>query len=256
MNAVRKIDRSRSGRQVFDITCRGETIYTVREQIQIALEQIHELSVIRHISLPLQNLTQPGELFFFGPGIDLLTIGSLFIFPVRGNTIFCRLMHFIGADLDLERLTGRTDQCRMQRLVHIRLWHGDIILKSARDRFVHFVDHTKCRITVLDRIHDNTDSKKIVDLIERFALIFHLLIDGIKVFRSAEYFPFYTVFFHKRFDLLHDVRHELTAFGKFFVDMNEQIMIRFGIDIFQAKIFEFALHVRNTETPRKRRINF
>ena len=225
MNAVRKIDRSRAGRQVFDITCRGETIYTVREQIQIALEQIHELSVIRHISLPLQNLTQPGELFFFGPGVDLLTIGSLFIFPVRSNTIFCRLMHFIGADLDLERLTGRTDQCRMQRLVHIRLWHGDIILKSAWDRFVHFMDHTKCRITVLDRIHDNTDSKKIVDLIDRFILILHLLINTEKMFDSAIDLCLDARTFNMRTDLIYDILYISLTFYFSDRDLIHQIII-------------------------------
>ena len=86
-------------------------------------------------------------------------------------------MHLMSADLHLKRLSRRTHQCRMQRLVHIRLWHSDIILKSARNRCIHLVDHTQCRITVLDGIYYNTYSKQVINLVNCFILIHHFLID-------------------------------------------------------------------------------
>ena len=59
MNAVRKINRSRTGRKILHITRRGKYIYLIREQIEICLDGIHELLVIRRICLPFEDLSEP-----------------------------------------------------------------------------------------------------------------------------------------------------------------------------------------------------
>ena len=73
---------------------------------------------------------------------------------------------------------------------------------------------------------------------------------------APEHFPYDAVRLHQIFNLLHDVRHKLSPFGKFFVDVHQQIAVSLGVEIFQAQIFQFALHVRNTQSARQRRINF
>ena len=40
------------------------------------------------------------------------------------------------------------------------------------------MDDTKCRITILDRLNDNTDGKKIIDLIDRLVLVDHLAVNA------------------------------------------------------------------------------
>ena len=80
-------------------------------------------------------------------------------------------MHLIGTDLDLKRLSGRSDQRCVQGLIHIRLRHRDIIFKTAGDRFVHLVDHTQSCVTVFYGVHDDADREDIVDLVQRLVLV-------------------------------------------------------------------------------------
>ena len=66
----------------------------------------------------------------------------------------------------------------MQRLVHIRLRHGDVVLEPARDRRVHLMDHAEGRVAVLDGLHDDADREEIVDLIQGLALVDHFPVDA------------------------------------------------------------------------------
>ena len=46
--------------------------------------------------------------------LALLTIRSLFVLPMGSDTVLSSPMHVIGSDLDLKRLTGRPNKCRMK----------------------------------------------------------------------------------------------------------------------------------------------
>ena len=48
------------------------------------------------------------------------------------------------------------------------------------------MDDTKCRITVFYGIHDNTDRKQIINLIQGLILVDHLLIDAVQMLAAAE----------------------------------------------------------------------
>ena len=65
VNTVGKINGRRACRQSLYFSVGSKTIHTVGKQIQIVLQQIHKFLIIGHISLPFQDLTQPGKLFFF-----------------------------------------------------------------------------------------------------------------------------------------------------------------------------------------------
>ena len=64
----------------------------------------------------------------------------------------------------------------MQRLVHIRLRHGNVIFKPSRDGGIHLVDHAKRSITVFHRINNDAHCKQIVHLIQCLVLVNHLFI--------------------------------------------------------------------------------
>ena len=140
MNTVRKVNGCGPSGQIFHIASGCKTKNRIGKQVQVAFQQTHKLFVVRHILLPLQNLTQPAEFFFFSA--DAAAIGCLFVFPVSGNTVFRRTVHFLCPDLDFKRLAVGPDQRGVQRLIHIGLRHGDIVFKTAGDRFVFLMDHT------------------------------------------------------------------------------------------------------------------
>ena len=73
----------------------------------------------------------------------------------------------------------------MQGLIHIGLRHGDIILETSRNRLVHFMNDTECRITVLHGIYNNTHGKNVVNLVECLILVDHLSVNGEEVLDTS-----------------------------------------------------------------------
>ena len=65
----------------------------------------------------------------------------------------------------------------MQRLVHVRLRHGNVIFKPSRNRGIHLVDHAERSIAVLHRVHDDAHRKQVIHLVQRLVLVHHLLVD-------------------------------------------------------------------------------
>ena len=59
MYAVRKVNRGRTVGKGLYISLRGKAVYTVRKQIQVILKKAHELFIVGHVPLPLQDLAQP-----------------------------------------------------------------------------------------------------------------------------------------------------------------------------------------------------
>ena len=71
------------------------------------------------------------------------------------------------------------------------------------------MDDTECRITVFYGIHDNTDCKQIINLIQRFILILHFLINTEKVLcppidlrRNSGFVDMFFYLFHKALDII------------------------------------------------------
>ena len=143
--------------------------------------------VVRHVLLPLQNLAQPGQFFLFLLRSRFLAVGGLFVFPVCSDTVFCNSVHLISTDLNLKRLSVRSDQGCMQGLVTVWLRHRNVIFETARDRRVHFMDNTERCIAVFDGFHDNADRKEVIDLIQRLVLVDHLFVDAEEMLHSSIY---------------------------------------------------------------------
>ena len=93
--------------------------------------------------------------------------------------------HFIGPDLDFKGLAGRSDQRRVQGLIHVCLRHGNVVLETPGDRFIHLVDGSKHSVAVANRTYDDTDSKEVIYLLEGFMLIEHLAVNAEKVLDAA-----------------------------------------------------------------------
>ena len=174
---------------------------------------------------------------------------------MRCNTILCCFVHLEGTDLDLERLSVRPDQCSMQRLVHVWLRHGNIVLETSRNRFIHLVNHTKCRITVLDCINKDTNCKQIIDLIDRLVLIDHLFIDAEEMFDTSVNLCFDRSFVHMLLDLFDNIVYKFLTFTLSQSHFIYKIIVYIRFQIFQGEIIQFDFDLGNTEAHRNRRIN-
>ena len=141
-------------------------------------------------------------------------------------------MHLKGTDLDLKGLSAAADQGGMQGLVHIGFWHGNIILETTRNGFIHLMDHSQCCITVLYRIHDDPHGKQIINLIQGLSLIFHFLINTEKMLYTAINLRLDAGIFNMLADLIHNVLNILFTHTFAHCDLIDQIIIDIRFQIF------------------------
>ena len=164
-------------------------------------------------------------------------------------------MHLFCTDLDLERLSGRSDQRCMQRLVHIRLRHSNIILETSRNRRIHLMDHTQRRITVFYRFYYDTHSKQIIDLVNRLILIHHLLIDTEEMFDTSVDLCFDIRILHMCRYFFYDLLYEFFPLCLSCIDLVHQVIEHLRLGIFERQVIKLCLDLGNTKTLCDRRID-
>ena len=152
---------------------------------------------------------------------------------MRGDTVFRRAVHLIGADLYLKRTSVRSDQRRVQRLIHIRLGHRDIILETAGNRLIHLVDHTERRIAILQIIDKDPDRKQIIDLIDRLSLIDHLFINTEKMLAASFDGCFDTGILNVLFHILYQILHIFISGALSHGHLFHKVIICLRLQIFQ-----------------------
>src|SRR5215475_2149481 len=97
---------------------------------------------------------------------------------MRGNALLGYPVHFRCANLDFKRLAS-CDDGSMQRLVHVWSRHRDEIFDAARNGTPGVVDDAQGGVAVPYIIRDDSQSKQIVNLIDRNSLLFQLQVNRI-----------------------------------------------------------------------------
>ena len=174
---------------------------------------------------------------------------------MRSDTVLSSPVHLKCTDLDLKWLAVRSDQCRMQGLVHVLFRHCNIILETPRDRLVHLMDDTERRITVFDRINDDTHGKQIIDLVKRLILVDHLFVNAEKVLCPSVDLRLDSGCLDVLADRFYDLIDEFLTCILFQCNFFDQIVIDFRLQIFQGKIIQFYLDLGNTEPVCDRRVD-
>ena len=147
----------------------------------IGLEGEHKLVVVVGIALCLDELCDPGKLF-----VDVgFVVGAELIFPMRGDTELCNVVHLVSTYLHLKGYTVASDNCGMKRAIHIWLRGGDVILEASGHGFEKLVNETENGIALKFGIDDYAERIKIVDLVKCLALIIHFPIKAVNRFYTA-----------------------------------------------------------------------
>src|SRR5262249_49537744 len=176
VNSVGEIDRSGVSRQGDDFAFRCESVDFFG--IEIDLQRAQEIRRILHFLLPLHEMSQPGNSLILAIVRDKFAV---FVLPMRRDAFLGNLMHLSCSNLHFEGLTAGY-YGSVQRLIHIRPGHRNKIFDPAGDRAPGVVDDAECGVTVLDVVSNNSKGEKIVDLVDRDALLPELQKDRIKPF--------------------------------------------------------------------------
>ncbi len=180
MDSVCKVYRRRTRRQVNNVALRSENEHLIREQVFRNRPQ--KLDIVLRIRLPIEKLlTQPLKLVFE----VLIGRPALFVLPVRCYPELAGPMHLPGADLYLQRLAPGADHLRVKRLIHVRLGLRNVIVEPLPDGHPQVVDHAKGVVAIRNRINYYPDGYKVIDLIEVYFLLEHLLVDAVEMLRAA-----------------------------------------------------------------------
>ncbi len=172
------------------------------------------------------------------------------------NAVLRRLVHLKSTDLDLKRLPVAADQRGMQRLVHIGLGHGDIVLEPPGNGRIPFMDHSQRRIAVLHRFHNNPHRKQIINLVQGFVLVFHLFIDAEKMFDPAVHLGADALSLNKLLDLVHDALDIFLTNALAHGDFIHQVVIYLRLQIFHGQVVQFDLDLGDAQPLGDGRIDF
>ena len=87
--------------------------------------------------------------------------------------------------MNLESVPFRSDDGRMQALIHALLGSRNVIVELSRDRVPHGMDYPERTVTIALLVDAHPDADEVVDLIERAPLEVHLSVNRIDVFGPA-----------------------------------------------------------------------
>ena len=100
-------------------------------------------------------------------------------------------VHLPSTNLYLDRhgMHGtHADQRRVQRLIAVGLWDGNVVFEAAGHGLVDVVYHAQGAVAGVHSIHNDAERADFHDVPEGFALRLHTPVDGIEVLVMADHF--------------------------------------------------------------------
>ena len=183
VDGIGKVDDSGAQGQVDHVPFGGEDEDLLGDQV--ALNGVDQVCDVLALRLVLQHLANPGQTVIQGGVVCIPGRHAQLIFPMGRDAVLCRVVHLPGADLHLEGHAGLCDDGGVQRLVHVGLGHGDVVLKPARQGLEHIVDNAQHIVAVLNGIHDDPHGKYIVDFLKGLSLDKHFAVDAVNALDPA-----------------------------------------------------------------------
>ena len=165
-------------------------------------------------------------------------------------------MHLIRADLDFKRHIVLAEYRRMERLIHIGLRHGDIVLKPPRNRAPHGMNDAENRIAVFYGIHQHADRGEIENLVQLFVLVVHLTVDAVKMLRTALHLIVNVQCIQSFGQLPDDFIYILFALLFSLVDLLCQFFVKIRMKLLQSDILQFEFYGKHTQSVCEGRVNF
>ena len=188
--------------------------------------------------------------------LELGRIAGFLVMPMRGDTVFRDLVHRESPYLYFERRMIMAYDSRMDRLVFVLLGHRDVVFEAPGNVLVHLVDDTQYLIAFDDLINNDPAREKVIDLIDRLALVVHLLIDTVEMLGTAfNVVMGDAVLLKLRPDLGNNLLHEVLALRTVAAHESYELIELLGMQIFKAEILKLPLDPVDTEPCRERNVD-
>ena len=143
----------------------------------------------------------------------------------------------------------------MERLIHVGLRHGDIILETAGDRRVHLMDDAQGRIAVLHSLHNNPHREQVVDLIQCLLLIHHFLVNAEEMLDPSADLRLDSRLVYMLFHVNHNLIDKPLSFILLLVNLMDQVVIGLRLKVLQRQVIQLHFDLGNTQALRDGRID-
>ena len=192
-----------------------------------ALEQFH------HVTQPLVRAN--------GGGIRLIHFFT--VSPVRRDSAFGDIVHFLRADLNFDPLVFRTHDRGVNGTVAIGFRQGDEILEPLRHHAPGLMQNAKCAITILDRGYHSTKTKHVRKLFKIGFLVLQLPPNRIRPLGPPLHPGLDAVFRQLSADFVGNASNPAGGSA------------RLGIYDRECQVFQLLAHILHADSPGERRIN-
>jgi len=247
VNPIGEVHRGRLVGQVDDVAAGGEDEDLVGQKVD--LQMLDVLLGIPRIGLPIQDGSYPG--------VDLpeelrlraahRSPTALLVGPVGRDASLVDLVHLPGANLDLDRLVARSVDGGVQRAIVVGLRLGDVVLDPIVEGNPQRVDGPQGAVALLDAVHDDPDSQKIVDLVDGAPGSLHLAVDAVEVLGA----PLDPGIDPQVQELLADGLHRLDggllAAGLVLQDLGLQVGVLVGQGVAEREVLQLALELPHAQ---------
>ena len=174
---------------------------------------------------------------------------------MRGDTVFGGAVHLPCADLYLERHTPVAEQGRMQRTVHIRLGHGDIILESAGHGLPKLMNDAQNGIAVTHRTDYHAQCNEVIDLVDAAFFVVQLAVDAVNMLAPSADLAVDAVRLQLGFYLLLRIIKQKKPLLLLGSDERLKPFEFIGHEIAEGGILKLAFDCAHTESIRKRSVD-
>ena len=244
-----EVECSTSGWHRDDFSLRGED--EDFRCIEVEFDSVEEVHRIR--LRIVQNLLDGAQ-----PVVQLVFILSIFatllIFPVGCKSLFCHLVHAVGANLYLYPASLLTHQGNVESLVSVSFRMVQPVAQTVGMALVYLADGNIDIEAFVHLVgsalwsHDDANCKNIVDFIEGNVFVLHLVPDGIRALDTCLDLVIHT----QLIQFLTDRSSELCKEGVALRFGICKLMLNVGILLWmvvaEAEVFQFGLDFVESES--------
>ncbi len=199
----------------------------------------------------LDSLSYPVQL-----GVEVVKgARALLVAPVGGDSVLRKGVHLPGAYLHFELFTVRADHSGVQRLVHVGLGVGYVVVELAGDRLPYSVDYPQHGVAGRDVVHKDPESKQVVQLLHGQFFSVHLLVDAVEVLGPPLDLAADPLLLQPGCEYGERLLDNRLPLGEFSPHPSPYLVVHLRVGVFEGKVFEAALDLIDAKAVRQRGVD-
>ena len=250
MDAVGKVHWSCTAWQRNNLAFGRMDVNRIGEQVNF--DMLQEFCGVTRLALNIQQGLQPAV-------CALLQVVQgdvvFFVQPMRGHAFFGHVVHFAGAELELDGGAVGANQGGVQGLVAIHFRDGNVVLEFARYGAIQLVQGAQRQIALGQGVHNDAKAVNIQHVREGLLLLDHLAENAVERLFAAGDFSINPGSRQGDLDGFGDLAQHFTAVATSRQQGLVQYLVAIGVDGLEAAVLKLTEQGVQTQAMCNRRVN-